>query len=114
MQEYAIDVPESVFPMTELLTVRAVDVDADADFGSVRYAVRGEGEDTFVVDPVEGHLMVRRTLINFSFNLHVSMMSQLHMIVQWKSPNSHLRRLTSKIFQFALVFHNYLNDLKVS
>ena len=51
--------PESVFPMTELLTVRAVDVDADADFGSVRYAVRGEGEDTFLVDPVEGHLMVR-------------------------------------------------------
>ena len=58
-QEYAIDVPESVFPMTELLTVRAVDVDAQVDFGSVRYAVRGEGEDTFVVDPVEGHLMVR-------------------------------------------------------
>ena len=61
--------PESVFPMTELLTVRAVDVDADADFGSVRYAVRGEGEDTFLVDPVEGHLMVRGerypTLLSF-------------------------------------------------
>ena len=88
MQEYAIDVPESVFPMTELLTVRAVDVDADADFGSVRYAVRGEGEDTFLVDPVEGHLMVRRTLINSTFIPHVSMTSQPHMIVQWR----HLRR----------------------
>ena len=86
--------PESVFPMTELLTVRAVDVDADADadFGSVRYAVRGEGEDTFLVDPVEGHLMVRRTLINSTFIPHVSMTSQPHMIAQWKSPNSHLRR----------------------
>lgn len=82
-QEYAIDVPESVFPMTELLTVRAVDVDADADFGSVRYAVRGEGEDTFLVDPVEGHLMVSRTHINSTFIPHVSMTSQLHMIVQY-------------------------------
>ena len=53
---------ESIFPMTELLKIRAVDVDAEADFGSVRYAVRGEGEDTFVVDPVEGHLMVSETL----------------------------------------------------
>ena len=53
---------ESIFPMTELLKIRAVDVDAEADFGSVRYAVRGEGEDTFVVDPVEGNLMVSETL----------------------------------------------------
>jgi hypothetical protein len=57
-QEYSIDVLESTFPMTELLTILAVDVDT-GEFGKVRYSISGEGEDTFTVDPEHGQLMLK-------------------------------------------------------
>ncbi len=55
--EYELQVLESTFPMTELLTVRAVDVDT-GEFGRIVYSIIGEGADTFTVDPEKGQLMV--------------------------------------------------------
>lgn len=47
-----MEIPESVFPLERILTVRAKDLDM-GEFGQVRYFINGEGSDTFTVDPIE-------------------------------------------------------------
>lgn len=56
-ESYAISIPESTFPLTKILTVKAMDFDT-GDRGEIVYSISGQGEDFFIIDPKEGHLMV--------------------------------------------------------
>ena len=55
---YAAEIREDALPLAEVLRLEATDVDTGV-FGQVRYAVVGDGAETFTVDPEKGILMVR-------------------------------------------------------
>ena len=57
-QAYIVQIPEDTFPLANVLTVHASDVDTGNN-GKVVYSIKGEGSDTFTVDPSEGNVMVR-------------------------------------------------------
>ena len=60
-----MEIVESALPNTEVLTVKATDIDTGA-FGTVRYAIDGEGSDVFEIDPVDGVIKVKANQVGRS------------------------------------------------
>ena len=56
--QYSVSILESALPASLVLTVRASDFDTDK-YGSIVYSIEGEGSDTFMIHPEEGHIQVK-------------------------------------------------------
>ena len=65
---YEAQIPENTLPLTDILRVKADDVDT-GDFGRIRYSIDGEGNDAFHVDPESGDLSVKADPVTGRSNL---------------------------------------------
>ena len=63
--DYSTEISESRLPNTKVIQVHATDRDTGT-FGTVRYAIDGEGSDVFEVDPVDGVIKVKANSVGRS------------------------------------------------